>query len=70
MALHKNLIAGEWVEGQQVSQNINPSNTGDVIGDYSYGDQNSVDQAVAAALTASHRWSRSGIQQRHDVEKD
>lgn len=69
MALHKNLIAGEWVEGQQVSQNVNPSNTGDVVGEYSYGDKNSVEQAVDAAVAASHSWSRSAIQQRHDILK-
>jgi hypothetical protein len=33
--LHKNYIAGEWVEGTSVSRNINPSNTDDVVGAYS-----------------------------------
>ena len=69
MALHKNLIAGEWVDGQQAVKDINPSNTSDVVGEYAYGDANSVDQAVAAATAASYNWGRSGIQQRHDILK-
>ena len=30
--LNKNYIAGEWVEGDGVSRNVNPSNTNDVVG--------------------------------------
>jgi hypothetical protein len=33
-ALHKNHIAGEWVDGAAVSRNINPSDTKDVVGEY------------------------------------
>ena len=30
----QNYIAGEWVEGASVSRNLNPSNTGDLIGEF------------------------------------
>jgi len=40
--IFKNLIAGEWV-GDKGSENINPSNTADVIGVYAQAD---VERAV------------------------
>ena len=33
MTLHSNLIDGEWVGGEAIP-NINPSNLGDVVGEY------------------------------------
>ena len=38
MTLHRNLIAGDWVEGTNASDNINPSNTGDVVGQFAQAD--------------------------------
>lgn len=35
MILYKNYIGGEWVAGADIRVNINPSNTNDVIGEYS-----------------------------------
>ena len=32
--IFKNLVAGEWVAGGRTSRNINPSNTGDIVGEY------------------------------------
>ena len=29
-----NFIAGEWVEGAEVTRNVNPSDTNDVVGEY------------------------------------
>ena len=34
-AIQKNYVAGEWVESAGVSHNVNPSNTQDIIGEYS-----------------------------------
>ena len=65
--LHKNYIAGEWVEGASVGRNINPSNTADVIGEYAYASAEQVDQAVKAAHAALRAWARSTPQERHDV---
>jgi len=65
--LHKNYIAGEWVEGASVGRNINPSNTADVIGEYAYASAEQVDQAVKAARAALPAWARSTPQERHDV---
>jgi aldehyde dehydrogenase (NAD+) len=65
--LHKNYIAGEWVEGASVTRNVNPSNTDDVVGEYAQASAAQVGEAVKAARAALHAWARSTPQERHDV---
>ena len=64
--LRKNYIAGEWVEGVNASTNVNPSNTGDVIGHFAQADAAQVGGAVAAARAAFPAYSRTTPQERHD----
>lgn len=66
--LHRNYIDGEWVGGEAVP-NINPSNTNDVVGEYARATAEDTKRAIAAAKAAFPAWSRSGIQQRHDILK-
>lgn len=66
--LHRNYIAGEWVEGEPVP-NINPSDTNEVVGHYVRATADDAKGAIAAAKAAFQSWSRSGIQQRHDILK-
>ena len=68
MTLHQNLIAGEWVGGDGV-ENINPSNTNEVIGLYARASADDVKTAIAAAKAAFPAWSRSGILERHAILK-
>jgi alpha-ketoglutaric semialdehyde dehydrogenase len=65
----KNFIAGEWVGGHQGAEDINPSNTRDVVGVFARADVEDTKRAIAAAKQAFPQWSRSGIQQRHDLLK-
>jgi aldehyde dehydrogenase (NAD+) len=65
---YRNYIDGEWVDGEAVA-NINPSNTNDVLGHYVRGTREDAERAIAAAKAAFPAWSRSGIQQRHDILK-
>ncbi len=67
MDVHDNYIGGEWVGGQAVNHNINPSNTDDVVGDYARADRTHAQQAIDAASAAFGSWSLSGIQQRFDA---
>ncbi|HEY6631984.1 MAG TPA: aldehyde dehydrogenase family protein [Rhizobiaceae bacterium] len=69
MTVHQNFIAGSWADGAEAADNINPSNTGDVIGRYARASREQAEQAIAAAKAAFPAWSRSGIQQRHDILK-
>ncbi|CAN7453435.1 aldehyde dehydrogenase family protein [Rhizobium sp. LjRoot30] len=68
MTIHQNLIAGEWT-GVDASDNINPSDTNDVVGRYARASAADVAQAIAAAKAAFPAWSRSGILERHAILK-
>jgi acyl-CoA reductase-like NAD-dependent aldehyde dehydrogenase len=65
--LNKNYIAGEWVEGDGVSRNVNPSNTNDLVGLYAHASAAQVETAIAAAKAAFPAWSRTTPQERHDI---
>ena len=65
---YRNHIAGEWVDGE-AADNINPSNTEDSVGRFVRGTKTDAERAIAAARAAFPAWSRSGIQQRHDILK-
>jgi acyl-CoA reductase-like NAD-dependent aldehyde dehydrogenase len=66
MDVHKNLIGGEWVDGEP-AENRNPSNTDEVVGLYARASAEDAAAAVAAAKEAAPSWGRSGIYQRHQV---
>ncbi|SIQ00975.1 aldehyde dehydrogenase (NAD+) [Rhizobium sp. RU35A] len=68
MTIHHNLIAGEWV-GSSTSENINPSDTKDVVGLYAQASAEDAKTAIAAAKAAFPAWSRSGILERHAILK-
>lgn len=65
--MYKNHIAGEWVEGVAVNRNINPSNTGDLIGEYVYADARQALIAIEAAAQAQTGWARSSPEVRSDA---
>ena len=62
-----NFIAGAWTPGASYSPNVNPSNLGDVLGDYAQASAEQLDAAVQAARAAFPAWSVSGIQARADA---
>jgi len=67
MTVQGNFVAGEWVTSGTPRDNINPSDLGDVVGVYAYGDKRLAEAAVAAAKAAFPAWSMSTPQQRFDV---
>jgi aldehyde dehydrogenase (NAD+) len=67
MALKPHLIGGEWVEGTNAKDNINPSDLSDVVGSYARADRALAERAIAAAKAAFPSWSRATLQQRFDV---
>ena len=64
MTLHQNFIAGSWTDGAEAADNINPSDTGDVVGRYARASREQAEQAIAAARAAFPAWARSGIRHR------
>jgi aldehyde dehydrogenase (NAD+) len=67
MTQYKNLIAGEWVAGVSEADNINPSDTGDIIGQASHASARQVADAVAAARAALPKWNAGTSQLRSDL---
>ncbi|TFI21790.1 aldehyde dehydrogenase family protein, partial [Herbaspirillum sp. 3C11] len=67
MTEYKNLIAGEWVAGAERHDNINPSDTNDVVGVALHASAAQTADAVAAARQALPGWSRNTVQLRSDV---
>jgi acyl-CoA reductase-like NAD-dependent aldehyde dehydrogenase len=68
--LFMNFVGGNWLAGSEVSRNVNPSDTDDVIGEYSQADAAQVEAAVSAAKAAAPAWSLSTPQTRHDCLKN
>lgn len=60
-------IAGRWVTGEGEIENINPSDSRDVIGRFAQAGAAQLDEALAAAREAQTVWAASGPQKRHDV---
>ncbi len=67
MALHRNFINGEWLEGKSVRENINPSDMSDIVGEYAQADKAQTEAAIAAAKAAQPAWAASTPQQRADA---
>ncbi len=65
--LHTNYIAGEWVAGTNVTRDINPSDTSDVIGEYTQADAAQATTAIDAARAAFPGWAAFNTQARADL---
>lgn len=67
MNTQRNYIAGDWVAGTHSAENVNPSDTRDVIGLYARADAAQAADAIAAAQAAQPKWAAFTPQQRADV---
>ena len=67
MALHRNFINGEWLEGKGVRENINPSDLTDIVGEYAQADKTQAEAAIAAAKAAQPAWAAATPQVRADA---
>ncbi len=67
MTVHKNLVAGGWQDAASAKENINPSDTADIVGEYAQADTGTVEAAIAAAKSAAPAWGVSTPQQRFDL---
>jgi acyl-CoA reductase-like NAD-dependent aldehyde dehydrogenase len=65
--LKQNYIAGAWTEGVHAEDNINPSDTTDIIGQYAHANAAQTEQAIEAAYRASAGWANASIQYRSDL---
>ena len=64
---YKNFINGEWVGGTQEVQNINPSNTEEILGLSLLADGSQVEDMITAAHLAQANWETTNIELRCDI---
>ena len=64
MALQKNFIAGDWLEGDSVIENRNPSDLSDLVGTYAQASSAQLDKAFEAAEAAQKIWAKTGLEAR------
>ncbi|MGK8198527.1 aldehyde dehydrogenase family protein [Burkholderia cepacia] len=65
--MYRNYIGGTWLEGADAAENINPSDTRDVIGTYARASTRQAEGAIAAAHAALAHAAAFPIQQRADA---
>ena len=53
-----NYIDGQWVEGEGSIKNINPSDTADVIAEYTTSSASQFENAVQSAISAQKEWEK------------
>src|SRR3989442_5469665 len=62
-----NLIDGRSIDSVDRNTDINPSNLGDIVGEFARASSSDVEQAIASARTAFKKWSRTTPQERFDI---
>src|SRR5438034_1120041 len=65
--MKQNYINGAWLDGATVVDNINPSNTADIVDHYAQADAKQAEFAITAAAAAAPAWGLSNIQMRADA---
>src|SRR5207237_9539227 len=65
--VYGNFINGAWTEGAGEYANTNPSDTRDVIGQYTRATGKQANDAIGAAQAAFPAWALSTPQQRFDA---
>jgi len=62
--LTENYIANEWVAGESVIENINPSDTSKLVGEYAQASDAQLSEALQAAQFGAQEWGKSHLEQR------
>ena len=62
-----NYIGGQWVQGKGSIININPSDTSDIIAEYSSATSDQFEEAVQSALHAQREWKKIRIEKKSQI---
>ena len=62
-----NYIGGQLVQGKGSIININPSDTSDIIAEYSSATSDQFEEAVQSALHAQREWEKIGIEKKSQI---
>lgn len=63
----ENFINGEWVAGSECIDSINPSDTSDIVGNFTAASTEDCERAIASAKNALGTWAMSGLEQRKAI---
>ncbi|MBZ9661162.1 aldehyde dehydrogenase family protein [Mesorhizobium sp. ESP-6-4] len=63
----QNFVAGEWRDGADWVEDINPSDVADVVGRFAQARPSDIHDAVAAAQGAQREWAAAGLEARAAV---
>lgn len=64
---HSNLIAGEWIDGPTSIENVNPSDTNDIVGRYAQASEAQLQDAIASSRGAQKTWAATGLEKKQTV---
>ena len=62
-----NYIAGQWVEGTSSIKNINPSDTSEIIDEYTTCTDEQFEQSIRSAAIAQKEWETVGIEKKSQI---
>ena len=65
--MQKNYIAGEWVGSKTSVDNLNPSDTRDIVGQFAQASSADLARAFEAAQSAQKEWAKSGLERRYNA---
>ena len=60
-------INGQWIETSNTIENVNPSDTSDVIGHYAQASADDVEQAIVSARQGAKLWGAAPLETRYQV---
>jgi aldehyde dehydrogenase (NAD+) len=60
-------INGQWIETNNTIENVNPSDTSDVIGHYAQASADEVEQAIVSARQGAKLWEAAPLETRYQV---
>ena len=60
-------INGQWIEASNTIENVNPSDTSDVIGHYAQASADEVEQAIVSARQGAKLWGAAPLETRYQV---
>lgn len=61
-----NYIGGEWLAGESVIENFNPSDITDIIGTYAQASTSQLGTALETAIAAQTEWAKVGLERRYN----
>ncbi|MCH2250195.1 MAG: aldehyde dehydrogenase family protein [Cognatishimia sp.] len=64
---HKNLIAGNWLDGETSIENRNPSDVTDLIGRYAQASSDQLEATLDQARQAQREWAAYGLERKQAV---